>query len=147
MSYLVVEEYRTDALSQYFTLSERVQLRAIRPLLYFHNDPTATITLTIKNGATEIASVTQTYSEIEASAGWSSGQYHYGVVKFGFTDDVDLQRGVTYTMEISASSYTFSESSYFGWVKPHEDLINYFSDEIESDFENPFGYEIWCFRN
>jgi membrane-bound inhibitor of C-type lysozyme len=146
MSTLVIEELKTT-LTQDFTLNNDslvgFRIKAIRPMLYLHNDPAGTFTISLKQGVTTIDSKSLTLAEILSGSGFSSGQYHWGVFKFEFDNYNKIKRNVTYTIELSASGYSFSESSYMGWVKPHEDFKNTFTGTGGTFLNNAFGYEIW----
>lgn len=146
MSTLVLEELKASTLEQELTVNKRSVLRAIRPNLYFHNDPAGTYTIKIKNGSTELASKSLTMAEIISGASWTTGQYHHGVITFDLSgSEIVLNKGVTYTIELSASGYSFSESSYVGWIKEYENLKNTYTGSTSDAFSLPFSYEIWSY--
>jgi len=144
MSTLLIDELRTS-LEQDFSVTSRNEVAAIRPRLYFQNDPTGTFTISIYEGVTLLGSSSLTMTEILANTGWSAGQYHYGRIRFSFDLPVILQHGVSYTIKLTSSGYTFSEASYLGWCKSWDNLINTFVDEatITDDLERAFDYELW----
>lgn len=146
MSILVIDELKST-LTQDFVLADDslvgLKLKAIRPLLYFHNDPSGTFTLTLKQGVSTVDSKSLTMAEILTDAGFSSNEFHWGVFNFEFDKYNKIKRGITYTMELSSSGYTFADSSYLGWIKPHEDFINTFTGSGGSFLNNAFGYELW----
>ena len=82
-------------------------------------------------------------AEILSNAGFSASQYHWGVFNFEFDNYNLLKRGITYTIELSSSGYSFSESAYLGWIKPHESPLNTFVGVAQTFLENAFGYELW----
>jgi hypothetical protein len=145
MTTLVLDELRTT-LEQNFTTVEREQVYAIRPNLYLHNDPVGTFILSIKQGSTTLGSTTLTLAEIKTGAGFADNQYHHGVFRFLFSTPVVLQARTEYTIELSSSGYTFSESSFIGWVKEFENLKNTFTDSISNDYENPFSFEKFSYK-
>ncbi len=146
MTTLVLDELKTT-LEQDFTLNEDsltgMRIKAIRPLLYLHNDPTGTFTISLKQGVTTIDSKALTMAEILSNANFSAGQYHWGVFNFEFDQYNTIKRGLTYTIELSSSGYSFTESAYVGWIKPHEDLVNTFNEVVDIFTKNPFGYQLW----
>lgn len=139
MSSIILDELRTS-LTQDFSLLKRTQVTAIRPNLYLHNDPSGTFTLAIKNGSDTIASSTLTMAEIITNAGFSAGQYHWGIFRFDF-DEITLNKSVTYTLELSTSA-AFDESSYLGWIKEYTNNKNTLTDSVENDFERDYSFEL-----
>lgn len=145
MTTLVVNELRTT-LEQDFYVDKRLQLSAIRLNLYLHNDPSGTFTLSVKNGSDTIATSSLTVSTIKTNAGLSDNQYHHGFFRFDFSDIVPLIKNVTYTLELSSSGYTFSDSSYIGWIKEFENNTNTLIDSTDNDFEKDFSFQLWGYR-
>lgn len=143
MSTLVVQKLNTE-LSQDFRLSldTRYNIGAVIPYLYMHNAPTGSFTVSVKSGATTLASNSFTCSDIKTSLGTAFNYAHvFYPVNFETTQ---LGKG-TYTLELSASGYSPSESSYVGWVQQHEDLNNLLDYEPLSDAQNPLAFrlKIW----
>ncbi len=146
MTTLVVDELKTTLAQDFQLLDDTLtgmRVKAIRPLLYLHNDPPGTFTITLKQGVSTIDSKSLTIAEILANADFSANQYHWGIFNFEFDKYNKIKRGLTYTIELSASGYSFAENAYLAWIKPFEDRHNTFTDTITSFLENPFGYEIW----
>jgi hypothetical protein len=137
----------TSSLSQTITVEKRMIVKAIRPRIVLYNDPAGTFTFSIKQGATVLATKSLTLAEILSGAGLSAGQYHHGFVNWEFDQQVVLNKEV-YTIELTTSGYTFSEASYFGWVRDHEDLTNRITDDsnILSDVDNPLTVQIWGYQ-
>ena len=148
MSFHVVEELRTT-IEQNVKAPSRGSIKYIRPMLYLHNDPAGTFYLKIYEGSTLLGTASTTMTAIKLGAGLSDNQYHWGAVRFTLDNSVVLKRKVTYKLEISATSYTFSESSYFGLIKPYENLINETVDDFTttSDYENPIGTQVFIYEN
>ena len=144
MSKLLVEELEATTLSQSFTILNRLALSAVRPLLYLHNDPTGTFTLTIKNGSETVTSASLTGAQIISNAGFTAGQYHYGFFKFDMSAILNID--TTYTLELSSSGYTFSEASYLGWIREHENNTNSIDGTITSSLSNPLSYQLWGYK-
>ena len=142
MSTIFLDELRST-LSQDFTVNKRINLVHIYPKLYFHNDPAGTFTIAIKEGLTTLSSNTFTSDSMKADAALNDNEYHTGFFQVTLTDAVVLNTEITYTIELSSSSYTFSESAFLGWEKEWDDYTNTFTTSIIADHDNPFAYRIW----
>jgi hypothetical protein len=142
VSTLLLDELRTT-LDQDFTVSKRINLVHVYPKLYLHNDPSGTFTLTVKEGSTTLSSNTFTMAAIKSGASLNDNEFHTGFFQVTLTNPVVLNKDVTYTIEISASGYTFSESSYLGWEKEWDDYTNTFSVSITGEDQSPFAYRLW----
>jgi len=143
MSYLVIE-YLETTLEQSFQVNERIQVSAIRPWLYLHNDPAGTFKFAIKQNGNEIGSKELTISEIKTLAGLSDNEYHHGFIKFDFNAILNID--TSYQIELSSSGYVYDPNSYIGWVKPHENLLNSFDDVISYDDQKPLGVQMWGYK-
>lgn len=123
MTTLVVEELKST-LTQNITvnLNRRYQIEAIRPYIYMHNSPSGTFTLSLKEGAATLASVDFTSAEIKTNLS-TSDNYAYLWKTLQFSDPVFVSKG-SYSLVLSSSGYSFSESSYLGWIKEHENIFN-----------------------
>jgi hypothetical protein len=143
MTTLVVEELVTT-LTQEFTLSlpRRAHVDSIRPHLYTHNTPAGTFTLSILDLSDNlIASKSFTAQEIYDAIP-TTNDYAQAYFRINFDNKVHLP-SATYKLRLSSSGYTFSESSYMGWVRDHEDLKVTLGYTPASDLTNPLSYEIW----
>lgn len=143
MSKLLVD-YLETTLTQQFRVNKRIQAVAVRPWLYFANDPAGTFKVAIKHAGQELGSKELTMTEIKTLAGWNDNEYHHGFIKFDF--NVILNKGVYYDLELSASGYSYDPNSVIGWVKPFENLINNFDETINYDDEKPFGFQLWGYK-
>jgi hypothetical protein len=144
---LVVEELKTT-LSQTFTLNNnrRYSLYAIKPHLYMHNAPAGTFTFKIKNGATELISVDFTSADIKSDLS-TSDNYAHILKGLLLNSPVQLDGATSYTLELSASGYTYGTSSYMGWVKNHENIFFDIDGTPENDFNNPHTFFLYELRN
>jgi len=50
-----------------------------------------------------------------------------------------------FEVRITSSGYSFSESDYLGWIKPHENIRIESDYNITNDAQNAFGLELWVF--
>lgn len=147
MTKLIVEELRTT-LSQNFT-NDRVRIiKHIRPWLYKHLSPSGDLNIVVKQGGQTLAtSETVTSSYIETNTDSTALNYTHGFFRFTFTDAFVLRSG-DFTIELQASGgYSFSESAYFGWVKPHENKLFTTSYSPSDGANQTFGVEIWEYRD
>ena len=138
----MVQELRTT-LTQDFTinLNRRYTIAGIRPYLYIHNAPAGTFTLKIKDGATELASKGFTSSQIKTELSTTDNYAHIwkGII---FDTPLLLSKGA-YTIELSSSDYSFSESSYIGWIKEFENIFNETDGGNIDLFSNPFSFQLF----
>jgi len=140
MSKLVVDELKTT-LSQSITLTQdRIyHIGGIKINLFMYNSPSGTFTLSLKQGATTLVSETFTSAELKSDLS-TSDDYLY--LYKAFSLNARLKKG-TYTLEISSSGYTYSSSSFLGWIKSHENIFNEQSDTPIDFTYNPFDYLIY----
>lgn len=143
MTTLVVDELQTT-LTQNFTidLNRRFELTAVRPYLLMYNSPSGTFTLSLKEGATTHASVNFTSAEIKSDLS-TSNDYAYLWKTLQFSNPVFLSKG-SYSLVLSSSGYTFSESAYLGWIKEHENIFNNTVDlSGVGSFDYPLSYQLF----
>lgn len=133
-----------DTLSSTIDLTEKAIVKAVRPRLYFHNDPAGTFTLSILQGSTVLKSKSLTMAAIITGASWTAGQYHHGMLNFEFDSPLVLYPE-SYVVQLTSTGYTFSESSYVGWIKSHEDQVNEISGDIVLPTDYPHEFEIWSY--
>lgn len=145
MTTLVVEQLETT-LSQEFTVTSnrRAQLYAIRPYLYMHNTPLGTFSLELKRGSDVLTTKTFTCSDIQSDLSTANDYAH--IYKALLLDSpVMIEKG-TYTLELSASGYSFSESAYLGWIREYENQFYTVSGNYNNSFELPFSFQLFEFR-
>lgn len=143
MTTIVVEELRTT-LDQDFTtkLFPRLHLVAIRPYLYLHNNPAGTFTLSVyDSGSNLLESKSFTASDVYTALD-TVNTYAHVWYNVEFTNPLNLPAGV-YTMRLSASGYTFNNSSFIGWIREHENLKVPLDFTPTNDMFNPMAYELW----
>ncbi len=144
MTQRVVERLE-GSMSQTFTLAndENYNVAYIRPLLYVYNSPAGTFTLTVTQG-TFTQSVNFTASDIQTALG-TSDDYFYAWYRLNFTDQLSLKKG-NFTITLSSSGYTFSESAWLGWVQEHEFRFNDLSYTPASDDDGPLSTQLFVYR-
>ena len=143
MTTLVVEELRTT-LTQEVTLSlpRRYHVDTIRLHLYFHNSPSGTFSFSILDQSDNVIASKSFTSAQFYSAIPTANIYAHAYFSVQLDNKVHLPSTV-YKLRLSASGYTFLNTSYVGWVRDHEDLKVPLGFIPDSDLFNPLSYEIW----
>ena len=141
MTKLVVDELRTT-LEQVINITQhkRITVAGLRPYIYMHNSPAGTFTIKLKDGATVLGSKDFTSSEIKSDMATSDNYIHLWK-RIIFDDTVHL-RAKTYTIELSSSGYTYSDSSYLAMIREHENETNVFTPSF-SDLYNPISTQLF----
>lgn len=143
MTTIVVEEFRTT-LVQDFTWgrSPRAHVTAVRPYLYLHNTPAGTFTMAVLNASSTVLA-SQTFTAQDVYDGLSTtDDYSHAFFRVAFANKIHLPAG-DYKLRLSASGYSFAESSYMGWIREHEYSKVPTTFVPTSDLANPLSYEIW----
>lgn len=147
MSSLLVTELRSELTQNYnLSNSERYHIGSFVPYLYIHNAPAGDFTLNIAQGATSIATFTFTCADILTAMNTSDVYAH---VFFPFSSEtfMIMERGdFTVTLTASGGSYTYSDSSFLGWIRQHEDIQNIMNYTPNGDNENPLALRIKVFK-
>jgi hypothetical protein len=74
-----------------------------------------------------------------------NGDYYHGFVSFIFDDHVLLGVG-DYTLRLSSSGYTFSESAYIGWFHDWEHKVVNNESVATADNDEPLAYRMYCYN-
>lgn len=115
----------------------------IKVLMY--NAPSGTFTISLKSGATTLHSEDFTSASIKTDLS-TSNNYAWIWKAFQFTNPIPLASGV-YTLELSSSGYTFSDSSYLGWISDYESDYQRQTDTPSNDGENPQAFQLFEYRD
>lgn len=143
---LLVEELKTT-LSQDFSLSlqTRKNISAVRPHIVLYNAPAGTFTLSLMQSSIVLGSQTFTSASLRSLFD-TSDDYLHGYPKIEFTNPVLVKEG-SYTLKLSSSGYTFSNSAYIAWVKRHENLFYKIDGGVPEDDANlPLTFELWAYK-
>jgi len=142
MSRVYCEELITT-LTQEISLTQdrRYHIPAISLGIVFYNAPSGTFTVSVKSGSTTLVSDTFTSAELKSDLS-TSNDYGYLKKEFQFTSDLILEKG-TYDIELSSSGYTFSESSFIGWIKPASNIFITHTTNDSVYTNNPFDILIY----
>jgi len=143
MTTLVVEELKTTLTQEVtFTLPRRSHIHAIRPHLYVHNAPAGAFSFSVLDSSDNVL-ITKTFTAANVyTALGTANLYARAYYTILFDNKVHLPSAI-YKLRLSASGYTFSNSSYLGWVRDHEDLKVTLGYTPTSDLANPLSYETW----
>jgi len=140
MSYIVVDELVTT-LTQTVTLNyDRIyHVAGLKIKLLMYNSPSGTFTLSVKQGATTLASKSFTSADIKTDLS-TTDDYAYLYKALDFS--LPLKKG-NYDLVLSSSGYTFSVSSFIGWIKSHENIFIEKTTEPSSFIDNPLDVLIY----
>jgi hypothetical protein len=138
---LVVHELSTT-LDQLMTVGALdVQVSAVRPHLYKHQNPSGSLTLQILDTNKKIVASSNTI----ALSSIGSTTYFHGYIRFDI--NASLKAATSYYFRLIASGgYTFSESNYVGWANDF-DLRKYSCNYTPSTgLSASLDMEIWARR-
>lgn len=145
MTTLLVDKLGTS-LEQNITVTgnDRVHIAAFSPYLYIYNSPSGTFTFQLIKSSVVIFSQSFTVADIKTSLGTTNNYMHcfYPIIPSSL---VQMAEG-TYTVKISSSGYTASNSSYIGWIKQHENIQNGIEYTPSSDKQNPLAIRIKTYK-
>jgi len=117
---------------------------AIYPYLTLYNSPAGTFTFSVIKNAVTLFSKTFTSQDIKDSIPTSDNYAHvfYPIIP---TDLLPLGAGL-HTFKISASGYSWSESSYLGWNKQFEDIQNEMDYTPAGQHQYSLAYRIKVYK-
>lgn len=145
MTTVLFEELKSVALEQNIVVEERISLKTIRLNLIKALSPAGTLILKVKDESGTIIEGTLTSAQIETQASEITAlNYFHGFIDFGLEDFV-LNPG-NYTVELSSSGYTYSDSSYYGWVKEFENRTNRLSSAVVNVSDSPLSFQAWEYK-
>jgi len=140
MTTLVCDELITT-LSQTINLSyDRIyHFAGLKIKLLMFNAPSGTFTLSIKKSGDTLASADFTSADIKADL-TTSNDYAYLYKALNFS--LPLKKG-SYELVLSSASYTYSDTSFMGWLKSY---ISVFNEEVDASVryvDKPFDFLIY----
>ena len=142
MSTLLVQRLETElAQTLSYNMSGRCQVGGFYPYLYMHNAPSGTFTFELLNGDDDvIMTKVFTSADIKTSLSTSNNYAHvfYPIIP---TNPIQIEYG-NYTIKLSASGYSSSDSSYLGWVQQHENIQNIMDYTPAFDTQNSLAIRI-----
>ncbi len=118
-----------------YSSSQRLQVAAIIPYLYFHNLTSGVFKLEVEKYAETIFSKEFSYLDIKKQETSSYLHVYHPVV---CENPLPIEEG-TYTFKIfPISGYEASGNSFLGWIKQHENIQVPMSYNPLSDVKNPY---------
>jgi len=137
---LIVHELTSEVLEQSLTTgNDPVQLEAVRPHLYKHNNPAGNLYVELRNSSGALLKTSSAVS-VQSITDISNAYFH-GYVRFNLK--AGLLPNTTYLLRLVSSGYAFSESAYVGWCNDY-DLRKYDVDYIPSgNTIAPLDIEAW----
>lgn len=146
INYLVDIIDDDTTLSQGFRIVEPLHLYGIRLYMMKSDDLSdGTFTLTIKDGNTTIGSKSISYSDFNDEGSTLLGYFffEFNIRLSGRQQDESYHE---YTMELSSSSHTSSDSVFLGWVRNLEDTNLYGDNQTDgspnTNYNYSYNYEI-----
>jgi hypothetical protein len=143
--YLIVDDLESTALDHTFTAPKDCELGALTLYLYKAENPTGSLTLTIKQGSDTIYTETKTIASIISTVpNWTDSTWDHGEFDWQINPGVRLGQNVEYVVELSGTAgYTQGIS----WVKLHDDPVNEFYTTIDNEFDYPRSMLFWIWED
>jgi hypothetical protein len=143
---LVVQKLDNELIQDFrLKLDERYNVGGIYPYIYMHNAPAGTFTIQIIKGVTVLASKSFDCDDIKSALD-TTDNYAHSFHPVLFDSPTQLGRGL-YSLRLSSSGYSPTESSFIGWTQQHEDLNNILDYTPGSDAQNPLAFKLKIWRN
>lgn len=133
-----------NALEQEFTYTKnvRTQVEAMRPYIYVHNSPSGTFYFDIIQDSTTIYTASFSSSDLYTALD-TTDDYAHLFYKLDFGEEVYIDKG-TYTLKMRHSGYSYSNTSWIGWVHMHDDPINEYTYSTPgTDNRLPLTFELY----
>lgn len=143
MSTLIVETLQ-DSLTQDidFTLTQRVEIAAFIPYIYFHNVSGAVFTFEIERSDVVVFSQDFTSEQIKLSVGADFAHVFYPIVP---ANPVQIEAG-SYRFRIKRKSGYLAGQNFIGWIKQYQDIQNEMSYNPVDDGQNSYAIRFKKYR-
>ena len=145
MTTLVVNPIGTGLEQEFtFNLNTRTHVGAFYPYLVMVSSPAGTFSVDLLKGLDVVFSKDFTSADIKMSLLTSDDFAHafYPVIP---NDPVQLEIG-TYTLRISSSGYTETNTSYLAWAQQFEDIQNEMSYTPSGIEENSLAFRLKIYK-
>jgi hypothetical protein len=136
--YLIVDEIESgSSLFQEITTTEDINVVAIRPRIYKHNDPAGDLRVVVTDGDGKQIAVSDwvDISDINSAA--------YSHTYYRFYINVALKSGNVYRVYVENQGYSFAEGAYVGWCRTLDLGRVTASYSPSVGVNSPFDFEIW----
>jgi hypothetical protein len=137
MTTLAVEELVTT-LVQPLKVEKPVRLLAVKPWLYFHNMPSGTFTMALKKDSVTVREWQFTSANVRDAFGGTQQFFHVYLSLSG--SPLIIKEG-DYTLELSASGYTFG-ASWVGWCKDWQGVVGRVEGQAVDFTAYPYSFRI-----
>lgn len=143
MSTILCETLEDTALVQQvnFKAYRKHRIPGVQLRVVYYNSPVGTFNVEFKSGLDVLGSGSFTTQDIKDGRN-TTDDYGYVFVPITFNNAITILPG-SYTIELSSTGYTYSSSSFMGWVKSFENLFNEREDEFVDFSSNPFDVLIY----
>ena len=141
---LVLEELR-DNITQQFFADARINIIAIEAWIYKHLSPAGAFKMVVEQNGLILGSQEFTSADIEADTDSEPGNYWHGNYKIIFDKPFSINEGL-FDIRLEHTGYSFQESAYLAWVKPHENKYVDESHSPVSDIYNSLGFTLWGYQ-
>jgi hypothetical protein len=136
MSVLLVETLQDELVQDIdFTETQRVEIAAFIPYIYFHNVTGAVFTFEIEKNSEIVFSQDFSSEDIRNSVNASYAHVFYPIIP---VNPVQLDEA-SYKFRIKRKSGYLAGSEFIGWVKQYVDVQNIMSYTPTDDSENTFA--------
>mgnify|MGYP000240139349 CR=1 FL=1 len=135
---LIVEEIRENfSLYQQILVTENLDIIAIRPRIYKHQNPAGQLQIKITDLNNKLIAESDQINIIDInSAAYSHTYYKFPIV-------TQLLKNQEYRIYLHNFNYTFSELNWAGWCKALDLVKTNCSYAPCANFNSPFDFEIW----
>lgn len=116
--------------------------------LFKSNSPAGTFTVSIKDSdSNTLVSKGQTLAQMQSAGSADlSVAYYHGFVSFIFDYPPSLEAG-TYTIVLSASGYTFTDTDHLGWLRDFDHkVLNNTGTTAANAIQEPLSHRIYSYR-
>lgn len=142
MTTLLVNPLKTTLTQEVrFNFDKRYIIKAICPYIYMHNSPSGLFHFKIKKSSITVFSHSFTSNDLKTALNTSDDYAHMFYAINPISGYLLLEKGL-YDFELSHTGYSYSNSSYLGWITQHERLQNLMGYEPANDTENSFAFRI-----
>ena len=125
-------------LEQPITVRRDLLCASLRAKLYVHALPSGTFTLKISRDSQIVSQVSFSSVNLQQKI---STPYVYFWGDFAFPATFHLTRG-DYLIRLESSGYTFTDSSFIGWVKDFDELERDLTGEANDFSQYPFSFNL-----
>ena len=139
----VICDELVTTLSTNITITKDAVIPSLAIGLAIYNSPSGAFTLTISDASGDLKSEDFTVSELKTALSTANDYFHM-VHPFEFSTPLIVSKDQVLTFALSSNGYTFSDSSFIGWVQPHENIFINRTNSFQDPLTNP--YEVLIYK-